>query len=79
MLRRRRHVKRGAAQGAGGEPQHCAEAVAATVALGRFLFIETSFAFGAAWAALLPRKLVLRIVPREGQHPIRPPAGETRH
>lgn len=58
---------------AGGEPEHYSIAVAATLAHGRLLLVETDTAHEAAWCRFLGegrRCPLLRIVPHDGrQHP----------
>jgi len=57
---------------AGGEPAHYREAVCATLAVGRFVLIETSSADSAAWLSIfrpLVRGGIRLIYPTGGAHP----------
>ena len=59
--------------GAGGEPEHYREAVRATLAVGRFVMIETNAADYMAWCAIfrpLMRGHLALIYPIDGVHPV---------
>ena len=62
------------AHAAGGRAEDYAEIADAAIHFGRLLLLEIEHRHMQAWGALiereLPRIAVLRIVPREGQHPI---------
>lgn len=69
---------------AGGQPEHYAAAVCASIALRRFLLVETDTAHEAEWCALAarlaPHTPMLRITTRPGTPPhpsILPQPGET--
>jgi hypothetical protein len=55
---------------AGGEPEHYAEAVRATLKVGRVAMIETTSTHAQAWSARMNCPRTLLILPRGGAHPV---------